>query len=176
MKAWDYFADGEIDPGGSFTGPKQWLSLHIGQGACLTLIPFLHLSAHSCFLTVHVKWTSSPWSILEVWYKIENLVQIFIPAFFFFFFWLLLQSAQGFSSLTSLRRPMFPLTVLICDSCWEPLCDGIVRLPCPLNPQSFFLNCQLHQLVPHVVWVCTVAAVAKSLKCGQNANWSIDKF
>ena len=83
----------------------------------------------------------------------ECLVQIFFlppsPLLFFFFFWLLLQSIERFSSLV--HKPILLCTVLMSNSRGEPLCEGTVRLPCPLNPQPFFLDCQQCQLVPHVV-------------------------
>ena len=83
----------------------------------------------------------------------EYLVQIFfLPTpllLFLFVCWLLLQRVERFSSLV--HKPILLCTVLMSNSCGEPLYEGIVRLLYPLNPQPFFLNCQQCQLVPHVV-------------------------
>lgn len=177
----------KLTPGGSFTGFKQWWSpRHL-------FAPTSSTPGRSCFLTVHVQWTTNL-SLVYVRCLVENTVSgwnlsfsAFFPVFFFFYFFFLLFPlfyfifSDAFSKCwesqlidSAQAHPSPP--VLISDSCWELLCEGIARLPCLLDPQPFFLNCQQHQLVPHVVWVCTVAIVAKSLKCGQNANWPIDKF
>ena len=68
------------------------------------------------------------------------------PAFFF-----LVAFAKCWEFSPLVHKPILLRTVLTSSSCGEPLCEGIARLPCPINPQPFFLNCQQRQLVPHVV-------------------------
>lgn len=130
---------------------------------------FLHLHIHAPYCTCEVNKVSLV--------CFESLVQNTVcssnlfPAFSF----LRLQRAERFSSLTLSHMPKLFLT-----SNFQLLVRVIVYRHCeasmPAQSQPFFLNCQQHQLVPHVLWVCTVAAVAKCFKCGQNANWPIDKF
>lgn len=153
------------------TGPKQWLNvLHTASPQHLSDPSSLPPSEYSCSITVHVKRTRSPQFIWTVWRKIQYIVKIFsLPSFF------PLPSAERFGSLTLSHGAIFLLTLLISNSCREPLCEGIVSF-CAHSIPAFLLNCQQHQLVPHVVLVCTVLAVAKCFLCGQHANWPTDNF
>lgn len=160
-------------PGSSFTGPKQWLSFH----RVSSRQPFD--AASFFFLYIQPPWLYfflSEEALLSLFQKFETKYNIYIKSFPCLFFWegyYFCKNTERFSSLTLLHRLIFLCTVLMANSCCESLCEGIVRLPCPLNPQPFFLNCQQHQLVPHVVWICTGVLAAKSLKYIQKCKLAL---
>lgn len=128
-------------------------------------------------LNIHVLWLYmlNEQGLLSLFGKFGVKYSIYLKSFLPLPLFFPLQSAERFGSLTLSHRDIFLLTLLISNSCWESLCEGIVSF-CAHSIPAFLLNCQQHQLVPHVVLVCTALGVAKCFLCGQHANWPTDNF